>query len=127
VTRTQMVVVCAVIVMSFAIAVAIILISVAQSRARQLGPEHPGATISTPPLPPLPPDEPTLVTPIPHPWPTFVPAAPARPVGRHHEDTVETVPAGWMPPTDAQRLRALEQTRIIPRFQTSPGHKAGGA
>lgn len=92
--------------------------AVANYRARQLGPDHPGATATTPPLPP---DAPTLVTPIP--FPVFEPAAPPRPVGRHHEDTVRRVPADWMPVTGASRLRALEQTRS----DLSPQRKEGGS
>ncbi|GIE30005.1 hypothetical protein Ait01nite_030500 [Actinoplanes italicus] len=114
---------CAIVVAAIAIGAAIILIGIGQSRLRQLGPEHPGATVSTPPLPP---DEPTRVTPVPHPWPPFAPAAPAQPVGRHRQDTIERVSPGWMPPTAAERRRGLEQTRIIPSFQSVP-RKAGGA
>jgi hypothetical protein len=80
---------------------------VVNHRARQLGPDHPGATATTPTLPP---DAPTLVTPIP--FPLFEPANPPRPVGRHHEETVVRVPPTWMPATGAARIRALEETRL---------------
>jgi hypothetical protein len=103
---------------SVLLAAVLVLVGVAQSRQRQLGPDHPGATASTPTLPP--------VTPQPYPWPTFTPAT-ERLTGRHHEETVEPVPADWMPLPEADRLRALERTRIIPRFEAAPGHKAGGA
>ncbi|XVU25780.1 hypothetical protein ACQPZJ_01610 [Actinoplanes sp. CA-054009] len=49
--------------------------------------EHQGATTDSPPLV----DEP----------------------GRHHEDTVEIVPAGWMPPIGRRRFASLTDTQRI--------------
>ena len=77
--------------------------AVGNHRARQLGVTPPAET-------------PTRVMPAPYPFP------PARPVGRHHEETVCPVPADWMPVTGAARLRALEQTHLIHRDQHHEGH-----
>lgn len=76
------------------------------------------------------------VTPSPSPWPPangptaarshrYPRHVPARPVGRHHADTVRPVPDGWMPVTGEDRLRALEETR---RFDgLNPDRKEGGS
>lgn len=87
--------------------------AVANHRARQLGPDHPGATATTPTLP--------TDKPKPIPYPAF---EPARPVGRHHEETVIRVPDDWMP---IDRLLAVEQTRQFPRPDLSPWRKEGGS
>ncbi|GGN80456.1 hypothetical protein GCM10010112_56030 [Actinoplanes lobatus] len=119
--------VAAAIVLIPAILVAIVLVvaGVATSRQRQLGPEHPGVSESTEPLPPAcDPHTPTVVPqPQPHPFPAFVPAKPA---GRHHEDSVELVPADWMPPVGADRLRAMQQTRVL-WLPLDPRRKEGGS
>jgi hypothetical protein len=86
--------------------------AIANHRAQQSTPQGPA-------------DPPTLVTPIP--FPAFEPAAPPRPIGRHHEDTVRRVPDDWMPITGSARLRALEQTSQFPRPDLSPLRKEGGS
>lgn len=91
--------------------------AIANHRARQLGPDHPGVTTTTPTL-----------LPKPVPFPVFEPATPpARPVGRHHEDTVHRVPDDWMPITGADRIRALEETRQFTQPDLSPRRKEGGS
>ena len=102
-TRSQFLVTAFIVtLLAISLATAIGIIAVGQSRRRELGPDHPGVTVSTPPLPPT--EYPTFVPATPHP-------APQRPAGRHHPDTVRTVPEGWMPATGADRIRALEDTR----------------
>jgi hypothetical protein len=69
---------------------------VANHRARQLSPERPRISATTPAV---------GRAPAPTPQPRVH-------IGRHREDNVRTVPATWRPPTGAARIRALEETRL---------------
>ncbi|MEV6297815.1 hypothetical protein AB0M02_00240 [Actinoplanes sp. NPDC051861] len=112
--------------LSVATAVVLILLGVAQSR--QCEPAQPDVSVNTPPihppqLIPWPSDPESAETGSPAPSPQLAPQLP----GRHRQDTVRTVPADWMPATGADRIRALEQTRMIPRPDLSPSRKEGGS
>lgn len=83
-----------------ALAVATMLL-VGRWRARQLGPDHPGVQLTTPPLPPA---RPSLgPRPLPERMPSVDVFPPAVEVGRHREDTVRIVPADWRPVIGAAR------------------------
>jgi len=121
-TRPQMIVILSIVIVSILVAAGLVIAGVVTSRQRQLGPEHPGVSLSTPPLPPACDPTGAVVVPQPHPWPAFVPA---RPAGRHRDDSIELIPAHELLARE-QRLREIQQTRVL-WLPLDSRRKEGGA